>query len=165
MQVRFWTTSRLILPRVMFWMKISKVLLRGYCGSNIVDTTSGGLFLSPLSPFSPPPLSLPLPPSLPPLSLFPSPFPSPSLPSPSLPSPSLFTSGLSHFPELTAELERAIGEVKYGDYIMAGADVSTCGCGTFTMSLSPIHCIRVLSRGGFVEGKNERERETSEQTG
>jgi len=33
--------------------------------------------------------------------------------------------GLRHFPELIAELERAIGEVKYGDYILAGSYVST----------------------------------------
>lgn len=36
-----------------------------------------------------------------------------------------FILGLRHFPELIAELERAIGEVKYGDYILAGSYVST----------------------------------------
>lgn len=52
-------------------------------------------------------------------------------------SPSLFILGLRQFPELIAELERAIGEVKYGDYILAGLYVSTSWCGSLTMNLSP----------------------------
>ena len=42
----------------------------------------------------------------------------------SLPFPLPLILGLRHFPELIAELERAIGEVKYGDYILAGSYVS-----------------------------------------
>lgn len=37
------------------------------------------------------------------------------------------SSGLYHFPDLTDELERAIGGVKYGDYILSGM-VVVCVC-------------------------------------